>query len=180
MSLNFITGNENKFREAQMFIPDLTMLKIDLTEIQSLDPKVIIAAKLTEAYAHNTGELIVEDTSLHLDALNGLPGPLIKWFLETVGNEGLAKIALRDGRVAAVARTVIGYAKSETEHYFFEGMLKGTIVEPRGKSEFGWDPIFQPYGEKQTLAEMGIAAKNEISMRSVALRKLKEFFAASQ
>ena len=64
---------------------------IDLTEIQSVDPKEIIEHKLNEAKKHMKGNLVVEDTSLYFEALNGLPGPLIKWFLKTVGNEGLAK-----------------------------------------------------------------------------------------
>lgn len=32
--------------------------------------------------------VIIEDVSLCFDALNGLPGPYIKWFLEKVGHEG--------------------------------------------------------------------------------------------
>ena len=38
------------------------------------------------------GPVIVEDTSLCFNALNGLPGPYVKWFYEAVGNEGLVKI----------------------------------------------------------------------------------------
>jgi inosine/xanthosine triphosphate pyrophosphatase family protein len=33
--------------------------------------------------------VLVEDTSLCFNALNGLPGVYIKWFLEGIGHEGL-------------------------------------------------------------------------------------------
>lgn len=36
--------------------------------------------------------VIVEDTCLCFNALGGLPGPYIKWFLKKVGPEGLFKM----------------------------------------------------------------------------------------
>lgn len=35
------------------------------------------------------GPVMVEDTGLCFDALGGLPGPYIKWFLDGVGRSGL-------------------------------------------------------------------------------------------
>ena len=35
----------------------------------------------------------------------------------------------------------------------FEGVVDGTIVPPRGDSDFGFDPVFQPAGSTATLAE---------------------------
>ena len=87
MSLYFITGSKGKFTEVQFIIPNLKQLNIDLPEIQELDARKIIEAKLQSAFEHHAGEFIVEDTSLYLDCLNGLPGPLIKWFIKTIKNE---------------------------------------------------------------------------------------------
>ncbi|MCX6811161.1 MAG: non-canonical purine NTP pyrophosphatase, partial [Candidatus Berkelbacteria bacterium] len=152
---------------------DLNQFEIDLPEIQNIDPKIIIKAKLLEALKHKKGEFIVEDTSLYLDCLNGLPGPLIKWFLETIGNQGLYKIAKKLNNFRAEAKTVIGYAKNKKEIKFFEGIVKGRIVSPKGKQGFGWDPIFKPKGFDKTFAEMPTEEKNKISMRRIALNKLK-------
>ncbi|KKU48199.1 MAG: Ham1 family protein [Parcubacteria group bacterium GW2011_GWA2_46_9] len=171
----FITGNKNKFEEVKAILPEVRQLDIDLLEIQEIDAKEIIKKKLFEALNHSKGEFIVEDTSLYLDCLNGLPGPLIKWFLKTVGNDGLAKIAEKLGDTSAEAKTLIGYAKNRAEIYYFEGVTKGTIVKPKGEINFGWDPIFLPSGHKKTFAEMSREEKNEISMRRIALNKLKEF-----
>ena len=92
MSVYFITGSEDKFAELQSVLGNLEQLEIDLPEIQEIDAHKIIAAKLAEARKHREGTFIVEDTSLYLDALNGLPGPLIKWFWTELGLEALCKM----------------------------------------------------------------------------------------
>jgi non-canonical purine NTP pyrophosphatase (RdgB/HAM1 family) len=174
MALYFITGSKNKFVEVQTVLHDIEQMDIDLVEIQELDAHAIIAAKLAEARkTHAGGALIVEDTSLYLNDLNGLPGPLIKWFMKSIGNLGLAKLAQTFGG-AAVAKTIIGYADESGEVQFFEGEVHGEIVAPRGDTNFGWDPIFKPEGHDKTFAEMTAEEKNAISMRRIAAEKLKQ------
>ena len=173
--IQFITCNQNKFDEVKAVFPELEKLDIDLPEIQEIDAREIIKAKLLEAFNHREGEFIVEDTSLYLDCLNGLPGPLIKWFLKTIGNEGLADIAEKMANDKATAKTIIGYAKNKDDIHFFEGVVVGKIIKPRGETTFGWDTIFIPDGHTKTFAEMDREEKNEISMRRLAVNKLKEF-----
>ena len=175
MSLYLITGNKDKFTEVKEILTVVEQLDIDLPEIQHIDAKEVIKAKLLEALNHKEGEFIVEDTSLYIDCLNGLPGPLAKWFLKAIGNDGLFEIVERLGRTGAEAKTIVGYAKSHEEIYYFEGNIKGKIVSPRGNFGFGWDQIFQPEGSRKTFAEMTLEEKNQISMRRIALNHLKEF-----
>jgi len=175
MSLFFITGNEGKFAEAKSILGGLKQLDIDLPEIQHIDARLILKAKLLEATKLHEGSFIVEDVSLYLDCLNGLPGPLIKWFLKTVGNTGLFEIAKRFNNYQAEAKAIIGYSKDKVNIEFFEGSIKGQIVPPRGDNGFGWDPIFMPEGFTKTFAEMSEEEKNELSMRRIALEKLKNF-----
>lgn len=178
MTLYFITGNKNKFTEISTILPNVKQLDIDLPEIQDIDAKEIIKAKLLEAFKYQQAELIVEDTSLYLDCLNSLPGPLIKWFMKTVGNEGLFNMVEKLNNNKAEAKTIIGYIKNPDEIYYFEGSVKGRIVSPIGKSGFGWDPIFQPEGFSKSFAELTQEEKNGISMRRIALNKLKKFIEA--
>lgn len=170
-----ITGNKNKFEEVKAILLEVERLDLDLLEIQEIDAREIIKAKLQEAFNHTQGEFIVEDTSLYLDCLNGLPGPLIKWFLKTIGNDGLVNLAEKFDNDRAEAKTIIGYAKNNEEIFFFEGIISGRIIRPRGESGFGWDSIFLPDGHDKTFAEMLLAEKNQVSMRRIALNKLKEF-----
>jgi inosine triphosphate pyrophosphatase len=171
----FITGSEGKFREAKSIIPELEQSDIDLVEIQSIDAKQVIEAKLKEASRHKDGNFVVEDTSLYFNNLNGLPGPLIKWFMKTIGNAGLAEIAQKVGNDStAVAKTVIGYSDG-SKISFFEGAIAGKIVSPRGENGFGWDAIFQPENFDKTFAEMSDKEKNLISMRKIAFNRLNDF-----
>lgn len=174
MSLYFITGNKGKLAEVQSILGDVEALDIDLPEIQELDAHKIIQAKLEEAQKHQKGEFIVEDTSLYFEAMNGLPGPLIKWFMKTVGNNGLYKLVQSFGNFNSEAKTIIGYSNPEGNIHFFEGNIKGTIVSARGEG-FGWDSIFQPEGYSKTFGELTAEEKNSISMRKVAAEKLKEY-----
>ena len=58
----------------------------------------------------------------------------------------------------------------------FRGKTPGQIVPPRGPTDFGWDPCFQPDGYDQTYAEMDKTLKNSISHRGKALEELKKYF----
>ncbi len=175
MKIQFITGNVNKFKEAQTIVSSLEQLDIDLPEIQEIDAKEIIKAKLKEAQKHHKGSLVVEDTSLYLDCLNGLPGPLIKWFEKSIGNKGLYDIAHKYDNYNAQAKTVVGYSDSKGNIEFFEGVIKGKIVKPQGDGDFGWGPIFVSNGQEKTFAQMNKEEKNKISMRKIAFEKLRDF-----
>ncbi|MCC7356722.1 MAG: non-canonical purine NTP pyrophosphatase [Candidatus Doudnabacteria bacterium] len=174
--IKFITGNANKFAEVNALMPgQVEQLVIDLPEIQDIDPHVIIRAKLQAAFEHASGQFMVEDVSLRLDCINGLPGPLIKWFLKAMGPDGIADIATKLGNNRAEAFVVIGYASNPEDIHFFEGSVAGTIVNPKVVSKFGWDGIFMPDGYDKTFAEMTSEEKNAISHRKIAVTKLVEF-----
>jgi non-canonical purine NTP pyrophosphatase (RdgB/HAM1 family) len=174
--IKFITGNANKFLEVVNILPEVEQLDIDLPEIQSLDPQEIIAFKLKAALEHvPEGHIMVEDTSLYFEGLNGLPGPLIRWFMKGLGREGLAKLVISTGNNRAEAKTIIGYADAKGEINYFTGAISGQIVFPFGETSFGRDPIFQPDGYDTTFAEMGLEEKNKISMRRQAAQKLADF-----
>jgi len=159
-----------------MIMPEVEALELDLPEIQELDHKKVVEYKLNEAKKIKPRlNLIVEDLSLEIDGMNGLPGPFIKWFLKSLGREGIYEMAKMFGNHKATAIEILGYVDNSGKITYFEGKVEGTIVEPRGESDFGFDPIFVPNGQNKTYAEMGIEEKNKISHRRIALEKFKEF-----
>lgn len=174
----FVTGNDGKFREAKDIIPNLERVEIDLPEEQSLDPHLVIQKKLAVAQKLHDSPLIVEDTSLYLDGLNGFPGPLIKWLLQAVGNKGIYELCQRIHISNASVKTVIGYDDGKNIQ-FFEGTIHGQIVAPYGNEGFGWDEIFQPAGLNETYAEMGDDYKPEFSMRTQAFKKLADYLGSN-
>ena len=175
MTLYFITGNAGKFREVQALMPEIQQLDLDLDEIQSLDPQAVIAHKLDQAAQHHDGEFIVEDTSLALGCLGGLPGPLIKWFGQALDWRGVAELTQHYDDHSAIARTTIGYRDAAGQNHFFAGELPGQVVLPRGDHGFGWDPIFVPHGYDQTFAELDSDVKNQLSMRRQAVEQFRAF-----
>lgn len=175
MSLFFITGNKNKFNEIKAIIPDIKQLEMDLPEIQSLDVKEIVEYKLKATAKRYKGQFLVEDTCLRLKAMGKLPGPLIKWFMEAIGYEGLYKIAKSLKEFSAEASVIIGYSDKRGRIKFFEGIQGGKVVKPRGSLGWGWDPIFLPKGFNKTYGEMTPKEKYSISMRKRAAEKLKNY-----
>uniref|UniRef100_A0A9L0TI64 XTP/dITP diphosphatase n=1 Tax=Equus caballus TaxID=9796 RepID=A0A9L0TI64_HORSE len=105
----FVTGNAKKLEEPSGADPDpavakeviqilgdklpctLVAQKIDLPEYQG-EPDEISTQKCQEAARQVQGPVLVEDTCLCFNALGGLPGPYIKWFLEKLKPEGLHQL----------------------------------------------------------------------------------------
>lgn len=155
MKITFITGNLNKARMMQEAIGvDIDHHQLDLTEIQSLDLEEIITHKVKEAYNQLKSPVLVHDTALYFNAFGELPGPFIKWFLETVGNQGMCRMLNNFADRSAVAVVNIGYYDGD-DLKVFKSELKGRIAEqPRGENGFGWDPIFIPEGFNKTRSEL--------------------------
>jgi XTP/dITP diphosphohydrolase len=61
----------------------------------------------------------------------------------------------------------------------FFGYAKGRIgLEPKGKTGFGYDPVFIPQGYEKTFAEMTGEEKDRLSHRGKAIEKLANFLHA--
>lgn len=175
--VNFITGNANKLLEVRAILEPAGITvqsqKLDLPEIQGTLEEVT-REKCRAAADAIGGPVLVEDTCLCFDALNGLPGPYIKWFMQSIGHTGLNNLLAAYDDKSAQAVATFGFSKGPgQEVLLFQGRTHGKIVPPRGPNTFGWDPIFEYEG--QTYAEMEKAAKNKISHRFKALEKLREW-----
>lgn len=175
MSITLITGNQGKVAEFEALMGvELQNQKIPLAEIQSLDVTEVAWHKATEAYAAIGSPVLTDDTGFTINAWNGLPGALITWFLQSVGNQGILQMAKGLSDRSVTVTTALGYA-DEHGVQVFTGTLHGTLAtEERGKNGFGYDAIFIPDGYDKTFAEMTNEEKNEISMRKLAVDKLKE------
>ncbi|KAG7384558.1 hypothetical protein PHYPSEUDO_002458 [Phytophthora pseudosyringae] len=175
--LTFVTGNANKLKEVVAILGadfpfELRNQAVDLPELQG-EPADIAKEKCRLAAQQVQGAVLVEDTSLCFNALKGLPGPYIKWFLEKTGHDGLNNMLAAYEDKSAYAQCIFAYAPTGAEPQVFIGQTHGKIVPARGPTTFGWDPVFQPDGFDQTYAEMEKATKNQISHRYKALEALR-------
>jgi len=172
-----VTGNPGKLAEARRLAGDgLEAVAIDLPEIQSLDLEEVLRAKAAEAWRRLGRPLVVEEAGLGLAALNGFPGPLVKWMLDAVGAVGIARAAAALGDTRAVARCALLYTDG-ARSVVASGETAGRLVlPPRGEHGFGWDPVFLPDlgpdGGARTFGELAGAEKDAISHRGRAWRAL--------
>lgn len=56
------------------------------------------------------GPVMVEDTGLCFDAMGGLPGPYIKWFLNGIGHQGLNAMLEGSGNKSAYGQCVFAFS----------------------------------------------------------------------
>jgi ribokinase/non-canonical purine NTP pyrophosphatase (RdgB/HAM1 family) len=186
--LTFVTGNKKKLEEVRQILSsssdatnfpyEVINRKLDLPELQGADATEIAKEKCRIAAQTVFGPCFIEDTSLCFNALNGMPGPYIKWFLDKCGHDGLNGMLAGFDDKSAYAQTIIAYTDGnpEDEIFVFDGRTNGRIVPPRGSLDFGWDPIFEPFeGDGLTYAEMDRNAKNMISHRGRSFSKFRKF-----
>jgi XTP/dITP diphosphohydrolase len=181
----FATGNINKFNEARSILGQyglaVGMLKLKGDEIQSDSLQDIAEKSVLNAYKRSRLPIFVEDAGLFNDALSGFPGPYAAYVYKTIHNDGILKLMENVQNRKAVFQSVIAFCSNKTaEPLSFFGESKGeiTLAERRekGKSGFGFDPIFQPDGSAKTFAEMTISEKNGYSHRAIAIRKFAEWY----
>lgn len=183
-NLLLITGNKGKAAEFKKLIDivDLSFSykSLDLPEIQSFELEEIGAFKTRSAFLlgkeiEGFDAILTDDTGLFCKGLEGLPGPFIKWFLETIGPEGLYDLVKeKQKNISAVCLLTLGLTR-EKRILHFKGTVEGEIVTSRGKNGFGWDRIFRPKDCSQTYGEMELSEKNKISHRTLAVSRLRNW-----
>ena len=174
--LVFVTGNMNKVHWLEKFLGQaVDHRKLDLIEIQSLDPVEVVRHKSIEAYGQIQEPVLIEDTSLVFTALGKLPGTFVKFFLEEIGNADMCR--LLDGYTdkSATASVIYGIYDGKNFQSFGKSVEGSISPEPKGASGHGWDPIFIPEGQTKTYAEMTQGEYVTYSVRNKAVQKLKKF-----
>ena len=177
MEVVFATSNRNKIKEAREILGfRIRSADLRLDEIQSISVVEIAKHKALQAHLKLARPVMVEDTGLFIEGLNGFPGPLAKWMVNCLGYERTCRAVDGCRNRKAYAETCVAFYDGK-EMKAFTGRIRGTIaMHPRGNRKFGWDYIFMPEGGSgRTFAEMTAEEKNRISMRGAALKKLKRF-----
>lgn len=180
-SLTFVTGNKNKVAEVKAILGEelfsVDNVALDLPELQGGDGKEIAIAKAKLAFEQVGRPCVVEDSSLGFNAHKGLPGPYVKWYLDSIGAEGLYKTLVGFEDKTGYASCIFALCRGPDDVVCFEGRVDGTIVAPRGDGGFGWDPLFQPHeGDGRTFGEYTKEEKNAFSHRKRALGEVKAHF----
>ena len=113
--LRYVTTNPGKVREAERYLPDgsVERLDFDYTEVQADELGPIAAQGAREAYRHADGPVLVDDAGLFVEGLDGFPGPYSSYVEETLGVERVHEIAAELDDRRAAFRCVLGYCDGE-------------------------------------------------------------------
>ncbi|MCX9010001.1 MAG: XTP/dITP diphosphatase [Candidatus Methanoperedens sp.] len=174
----FVTGNPHKVKEAREILSPLGIAveqnNCGYPELQEDELPPIAAFGVGWAANKLEQEVMVDDSGLFIEALNGFPGPYSAYVFDTLGNNRILKLMDGETERRAIFKCVIGYCRPGEKARVFAGEVAGEIANgSRGSAGFGYDPIFEVNGV--TFGEMGEDEKNRLSHRYRALVKFAEW-----
>ena len=192
------TNNAHKLEEVQQILGNAFTVKglndIGCTEDIPETADTLEGNALQKAlyvHEHYGVDCFADDTGLEVDALDGAPGVFTARFgaMNGYGESHdaeaniqclLDKLEAAETRTARF-RTVIALVKDGKE-MLFEGVVEGEILPQRvGEGGFGYDPVFAPLeAGGLAFAQMSAEAKNAISHRGRATKKLAEYLCQRQ
>ncbi len=197
------TRSAHKLRELRELL-DVHAELVDLDDVGIADEAVedgetfeSNASKKARFYCALSGlPTLADDSGIEVDALGGGPGVRTRRYAgeQATDPENNAKLlGALDGlpaeRRGARYRCALALALPESKGprgglplRFARGTCEGRIaVAPKGEGGFGYDPIFEPASEPpggRTLGEWSAEAKNRISHRGKAARRMRKVLLA--
>ena len=168
MDLIYATTNKHKLAGAKqalagkninLIMPDKTLP--DMPEIQSDDQQAVSVDKAIKYYDLLKRPLVVMDSGLFIDELNGFPGVYTKYALVTIGIDRI--IQLLGGAARAYTQRTITYFDGNKPQTFTLKLHGALLKEPRGNNGRNYDKYFLPDGKNKTLAEMASEEKAELT-----------------
>ena len=179
LTARLASRNDNKLRELARVLVGWDLGLVDADRYPPEEGSTYYENALAKARYGlrfvDDGWVLGEDSGIEVDGLGGAPGirsarfggedPVDRLLAELRAVEG-------DGRRGRYVCELVALSPSGEEARG-TGVLEGRISEePAGSEGFGYDPIFVPVGEEQTVAELGNEWKAENSHRARAARDL--------
>lgn len=183
------TKNKGKAMEFEkLFLPKGLAVKtlLDYPELEDVEETGTTfeenAVLKAETIAKVLGvRVIADDSGLEVDALEGRPGVYSARYAGSEKNDeaNIDKVLEELQEVPENERTArfccaLAMADPGKETLTVFGRCEGRILrERKGSNGFGYDPIFFVEAEGKSMAELPSEAKNKISHRANAIRKLE-------
>jgi XTP/dITP diphosphohydrolase len=184
------THNAGKARELGELLTGVATL-LTLADV-GLGPDLLADVEVGSTYEENAYlkavtvhrrvrlPVLADDSGLEVAGLGGAPGVASAHFAGPAARDEdnvarlLAELATHEGDARrAVFRAVLCLVEADGRIRFAEGEVRGRIARaPRGETGFGYDPVFIPDGEEETVAELGPRWKERFSHRARAARAL--------
>ncbi len=181
--LVLMTQNQHKLTELrplfERFDVSFETTSMEKFEIRADNMEAVAHEAAITAYDVLKQPVVLDDSGLLVDALNGFPGTYSAYVSKTIGNAGILRLMNNIDKRTAKFVTAVGYADGDAVRTFV-GVMPGNIAQaPAGEEGFGYDPIFVPRGETRTYAQLSLLEKVNISHRTKAFRKFLDWYTKS-
>ena len=189
-TLVLASRNRKKLREIAALLTGLDVVLVSAADVPDA-PEVEetgqtfaenAALKAATVAAATRRWTLADDSGLAVDALDGAPGVYSARYAGPQSNDGqnneklLAELrAMPDERRGAQFICCLALADPAGRiRVQVEGRCRGRLLhEPRGRSGFGYDPLFWIAEYRATFAELSLAAKSVLSHRARAFERLR-------
>ncbi|MDQ2960827.1 MAG: non-canonical purine NTP pyrophosphatase [Candidatus Dormibacteraeota bacterium] len=183
------TENPGKLRELRRLLAPrrLTLVSLrdagfhgDLAETGDTYAENALAKAVT-ACTQLGRPVLADDSGIEVDAVHGWPGPLSARWMGPAADDDDRLHGLIDevdrrcpGRRQVRYVCVAALCLPDAEPVTARGECVGTLASPRGTAGFGYDPAFLSDDLGMTFGEAPDGAKDRVSHRARALRRLGE------
>jgi XTP/dITP diphosphohydrolase len=180
----YLTTNEIKFNVALQALNDsciaLERKSVDTPEIQSKSVEEIAEFSARWASQQLNQPVVVLDAGYYIEALNGFPGPFIKFVNEWFSAEDYLNLLVGKANRRVIIRDCLAYCSPKERPIVFFQLYYGEIATKAGRQNgTSIDQIFIPAGYSKPISE--IPAEEMIAHWSNAAiwRELKQHIEGS-
>ena len=175
------SGNEGKIKEFQELLKGFPLDLLSQPfgfEIAETGKTFMENSRIKAiAVSKETGNIsLADDSGLSVEALGGAPGIYSSRYANS-DNERIEKLLAElkpFSNRKAKFECALCIASAEKVLIEVTGFCEGLITFfPKGKNGFGYDPIFEVSGFRETFAEMNNKKKKQVSHRGNAFKLLK-------
>jgi len=158
-SIFFITGNAYKFQIAQEALSDagteLIQKELETPEIQSTSIEEIASFSVKWASDLLKEPVIVSDAGYYIEALNGFPGPFIKYINEWLNADDILRLMAGKENRKVEVKDCLAYCEPGKKPVLFCDFARGRIANKKGsKGNTSINEIFIPEGEDRTESDI--------------------------
>ncbi len=183
----FATTNPGKIASLQRYLTAMGIdvvvegKVLDITEIQADTALEVARAKASDAFRLLQQPVVVDDSELRIEALNGFPGPYQKYMTEKLGPEGFVRLMEGYGdRRAYFVSNLVFVGADGTQYEFSDDPYWGEIAEAvdTTEREHSWGPlwkVFVPEGLDRTISQLTPEEKKEYDHTRTGADAYKKF-----
>lgn len=158
MGLIFITSNAEKFHIADTILQtkgiSLVRKEIPLNEIQSSSLSEIAGNSALEAFRKLKSSVAVTDVGFYITALNGFPGPFVKYINQYLTAENLISLMSGTENREIIIRECLVLISSQSKKQTYQTEFHGKIAQaPSACNGSSFEKVFIPDGLTMPICE---------------------------